>query len=351
MCGIFGWQFKKGKTPPRDSMIRVATALGVLNDTRGGLGWGFFSTTARKVFKDTGTIDRHVADLARLRSVMAHTRMPSTGKVSKENSHPFVFDGIVGAHNGVIRNHDSLNKEHGRAFEVDSMHIFAHMSEGKSLNELQGWGAIEFVRDAYPDIICLAKVSVSGDLSIVTTPYGTFWSSNEDHLLTALDAGRIEHSIVEVKPYLEHFVSEGEVFVDASVKHELGFPVTTTYHYSPNSIEEWMGGNESWRSGKNSYQREHEKKTQESLGFTGVVSRQGECTHGKKLSESCEDCKISTTSTNNQVQTMLAQNSKEMEKCKSCGMVVVDDMCLDMNGPDCSGYDEFAKAIEEGRMP
>lgn len=60
-------------------------------------------------------------------------------------AHPFTFatpagGRVIGFHNGVIRNHDELNKKYGRDFPVDSMHLWAHKAQGLSWKELRGWG-------------------------------------------------------------------------------------------------------------------------------------------------------------------------------------------------------------------
>jgi hypothetical protein len=80
--------------------------------------------------------------------MLFHTRTASCGEKTLENQHPFSFmkaDGsgyVTGVHNGGIRNHDELNTKYSRNFEVDSMHIMAHIAEGKPTEELMGYGAV-----------------------------------------------------------------------------------------------------------------------------------------------------------------------------------------------------------------
>lgn len=76
-----------------------------------------------------------------------HCRAASVGDVKLENCHPFVCHAdersVVGLHNGHIRNHLDLRKKYERfKHAVDSNHIFSHIAEGKSVADLEGWGAI-----------------------------------------------------------------------------------------------------------------------------------------------------------------------------------------------------------------
>lgn len=90
-----------------------------------------------------------------------HTRAASQGKVTLANQHPFEFDYsipdssdptnptkttwvryVTGIHNGIITNHFDMNRKYDRKFEVDSMHIYAHLAARLPTSELQGWGAL-----------------------------------------------------------------------------------------------------------------------------------------------------------------------------------------------------------------
>ena len=45
----------------------------------------------------------------------------------------------MGIHNGCITNHEALNIKYERKFEVDSMHIFAHIAEKKAKPGNKTW--------------------------------------------------------------------------------------------------------------------------------------------------------------------------------------------------------------------
>jgi hypothetical protein len=72
----------------------------------------------------------------------------------------------VGAHNGIIHNDDDLAKKYNRKFEVDSMHLIAHIEEGKPTSEISGYGAVTYYKRNDPSRIYIAK-GHSGDMSIV----------------------------------------------------------------------------------------------------------------------------------------------------------------------------------------
>jgi predicted glutamine amidotransferase len=77
--------------------------------------------------------DRHFAEQARevrSRTFIAHVRFASTGPVSVENTHPFLLERRLFAHNGVIQGLDELDAHLGDALrmvhgETDSERFFA----------------------------------------------------------------------------------------------------------------------------------------------------------------------------------------------------------------------------------
>lgn len=169
-------------------------ALGIYNDERGGSGCGVFDVGSRKVRKATDTMALFMArqgtDWALARAGFLHTRRPSTGAVKVENSHPFIFGYVVGAHNGIVSNHEELNKKYDRKFEVDSMHIFAHLSEKRPLDDIRGYGAIEWW-DGRDERLRLCFFA-GGSLEVAEVRgFGIVWSSTQEHLRKAAEAAKI----------------------------------------------------------------------------------------------------------------------------------------------------------------
>jgi asparagine synthetase B (glutamine-hydrolysing) len=125
--------------------------------------------------------------------------------VSVKNAHPFKIGKLLGAHNGMIYNHEELNAIYNRKYEVDSQHIFAHLNYGMPLEELMGYGAIEWIRRNEPNKIYLTRFR-GGELAIYgvgeddENPDGIVWSSSYKHLLKSLvSSGITKHFRYEVR--------------------------------------------------------------------------------------------------------------------------------------------------------
>lgn len=213
MCGIFGWSWKKGHAPDLFTQVILAHRLAEGNDNRGGHSWGVWSPGM--VVKGLGDAAPNAAKFPVADLFFGHTRYATHGGKVVANTHPFEVEGpngvYIGAHNGIIYNHGDLNTKYGRKFEVDSQHIFAHIAHGMSLDELDGYGVIQFYRKEHPTRVYLAKLTSSGDLCVLETPHGIVWSSEKAHLEDALDALDITYQQpFKVPEGLEHYVEDGE---------------------------------------------------------------------------------------------------------------------------------------------
>lgn len=183
MCGIFG-HFLKTKATDQDG---IAVALmAVEMETRGDQSWGVLSD--KRILKGLGPVSQSYSHFDREPNFVGHTRWATHGDITVENSHPHKVGNIWGVHNGVIDNHWQLNAEYDRNFDVDSQHIFAHLSENRSLDDLCGYGTIVYKQDSQWFI---GRFN-NGDLCMAKTPRGIFFASTQKAVVSALNFAGIE---------------------------------------------------------------------------------------------------------------------------------------------------------------
>jgi hypothetical protein len=190
---------------------------------------------------------------------MAHTRLATTGGISIENAHPFKVGGVIGAHNGMVFNHNYMNIKHSRSCEVDSQHIFYHINEGIELKELYGYGSIEWVMKDDPDRILLCKMSDTADLAAVKLENGAgvVWSSSLEHLKKALTRAGLSGSMWKINEEQVYAVY-GSVLYRRDEKIELGSSYATSiicddYCDEYGFYNHRERSNRGWRSSRNYY--------------------------------------------------------------------------------------------------
>lgn len=192
MCGIFGYEC----TGKYDDRLNVAIPIAAIHmEQRGRVSWGW--TDGRtEVIKSMGEISKGFnPSFFGYKQAALHTRQPTTGARVKENSHPFKIGNIIGMHNGMVRNHDELQKKYERKCEVDSEHIFHHLAEGRSLEDIIGYGAIVFYKDG---VLHLGRFN-GGSLVLVKTSVGWLFASTKEALEVSLQYSGLREGAIFFK--------------------------------------------------------------------------------------------------------------------------------------------------------
>jgi len=245
MCGLVGFDVSKAGLAKEQRAI-MSAILSVANDGRGGDSWGYYNF--HEIKRGLGDLADHAIEMFRHSFVMAHTRKATQGTVSKENAHPFDIGNIIGAHNGVISNHHPLNSKYDRNCTVDSQHIFHHLNEGKPLDDIRGYGVIEWVQKTDTTRrVYLCKLQ-AGDLAIFgigkskDNVRGIIWSSDNDHIKAAVQAAHIEGFFYEVKPNSVYYVENGKLFIDDDRKLEINRDMSRTWEGGTTHYPSHWGG-------------------------------------------------------------------------------------------------------------
>jgi hypothetical protein len=215
MCGIFGFQTKGNAVLSAEQRAALLTVLSIGNERRGDDSWGFYN--GEDIIKGLGGISKSVYKFLSSQYGFGHTRRGTTGAITIPNAHPFDIGDVIGAHNGIVFNHEELNKKYGRTHEVDSMHIFSHLSEGKGLDEIRAYGSIQYIEKDNPSEMYICKLS-GGELSVSAIEnsrgktIGVVWSSDESHLKPALAAIGVKTSTFKIEEGMVYAVRNGGLY-------------------------------------------------------------------------------------------------------------------------------------------
>ena len=205
MCGIYGFIGK-----PTNKTRTIIKNLGILNVERGAdsSGIGIFSDSQyyhykkavdSQLFFEVIQPEKYIytSGFNNFVNIIGHTRHATTGSVNDNNSHPFLFDNVFFAHNGIISNFDTLQKKYNTHYAVDSQ-IIGHLLQEKNndidaFSELRGWLTVPYIH--LEDIRSLYIATYNAPLHFAISNNGVYYSSQKNHLQKALQKSKVSASI------------------------------------------------------------------------------------------------------------------------------------------------------------
>lgn len=233
MCGIFGCA---GAIPIRKRRSLIS-ALAVFNQSRGKDSTGIAILYAdgehgliKRAVPASDFIQLDEFDLCMNRessdflTIIGHCRLPTMGKVTDTNAHPFRMGNVVGTHNGIVSNINYVrefceSKGSGK-YDVDSKYLVWLLSHQGNVQPADGALTLAWFNRNRPDtdnILNLARHNRPLSYAVTKSGTGIVYSSESGHLETAAAIAGVKlQPIKEIQNFSAvsvHVDSSGQISV------------------------------------------------------------------------------------------------------------------------------------------
>jgi len=230
MCGLLGYS---GKNNYNKDLIKI---LFILNQDRGYHSSGYFNNNKKikwedRVFKKTGGVINQVLtnhDFKESNLFIGHTRHATVGTVCIENTHPFMYGDVVGAHNGTLRNLDMLLKTYNNMYPNNAFNNYTIDVDSKIFPYyINTIGNLKILSDYEGACALMWHVKDTNILNIYKDEerplhYGIITQNNEPSIYISSEKEPLKiigcTKIEEFKSFIHYQIKDGVILNKSNVK-------------------------------------------------------------------------------------------------------------------------------------
>jgi predicted glutamine amidotransferase len=236
---------------------------------------------------------------------MLHTRHATEGDVTVRNAHPFVVGSTIGAHNGMIYNHEDIDEKHKELYEVDSQYLFHFINDNeslqKALDEIYGDYALSWIKNSKTELNLLHEGGRDLAVAYWKKAKVLFYASTKEHLKKALSTYGVKAYIYDVT-IDTHYVYDVYKFSSESTNAKTSKIESNTLEYNYTPFKSYYGYN------AYDYYGQSDFDSSEFVDYSKRVI----CMHCNKMTEhidlikygeeySCLDCEVDRSRLENKV--------------------------------------------------